>query len=304
MVGWRRMVGQCSCFGDAGFFGSTGAVRLNRPIVGMAATPSGRGYWLVAADGGVFAFGDAGFYGSTGGVHLDQPIVGVAATPSGRGYWLVAADGGVFAFGDAGFYGSTGGMRLDEPVVGMAATPSGRGYWLVASDGGVFTFGDAGFYGSTGGVRLNRADGVGMAATPSGRGYWFVGADGGVFSLRGCRVPRFPASAAPSFRSAGDRHGSHRRRPWVLAGGRPDAAPPSRRLPLQLVAGSGGAAPGWSSASPCWTSTRGRCTSTVRYRTSPPASSRSTSSRPCSTKRSRAGRSLYRSSSRPRRPHA
>ena len=31
-----------------------------------ASTPDGRGYWLVAADGGIFAFGDAGFYGSGG----------------------------------------------------------------------------------------------------------------------------------------------------------------------------------------------------------------------------------------------
>ena len=30
----------------------------------MAATPDGRGYWLVAADGGVFTFGDAPFDGS------------------------------------------------------------------------------------------------------------------------------------------------------------------------------------------------------------------------------------------------
>jgi hypothetical protein len=34
-------------FGDAQFFGSTGAMRLNKPIVGMASTPSGNGYWLV-----------------------------------------------------------------------------------------------------------------------------------------------------------------------------------------------------------------------------------------------------------------
>ena len=53
-------------FGDAGFYGSTGAHRLNQPIVGMAATPDGKGYWLVASDGGIFAFGDAGFYGSPG----------------------------------------------------------------------------------------------------------------------------------------------------------------------------------------------------------------------------------------------
>lgn len=35
-------------FGDAAFSVSTGAVRLNRPIVAMAATPSGKGHWLEA----------------------------------------------------------------------------------------------------------------------------------------------------------------------------------------------------------------------------------------------------------------
>ncbi len=81
---------------------------MAKPIVGMAATPTGDGYWLVASDGGIFAFGDAGFFGSTGAVPLAKPIVGMAATPSGQGYWLVASDGGIFAFGDAGFFGSPG----------------------------------------------------------------------------------------------------------------------------------------------------------------------------------------------------
>ena len=30
-------------FGDAAFYGSTGAIRLNQPIVGMASTTTGRG---------------------------------------------------------------------------------------------------------------------------------------------------------------------------------------------------------------------------------------------------------------------
>lgn len=37
---------------------------VNAPITGIAATPTGRGYWLVAADGGVFAFGDAVMLGN------------------------------------------------------------------------------------------------------------------------------------------------------------------------------------------------------------------------------------------------
>ncbi|HZI37908.1 MAG TPA: hypothetical protein VFF24_06345, partial [Acidimicrobiia bacterium] len=114
----------------------------------------GEGYWLVAADGGVFNFGDAVFHGSTGGIKLNQPIVGMAPTPFGNGYWLVASAGGVFGFGDAVFHGSTGGIKLNQPIVGMASTPTGEGYWLVARDGGVFGFGDAEFHGSTGGIKL------------------------------------------------------------------------------------------------------------------------------------------------------
>jgi hypothetical protein len=86
----------------------------------MAPTPTGRGYWLVASDGGIFSFGDARFAGSTGAITLNQPIVGMAPTVTGGGYWLVAADGGIFSFGDATFLGSAGGVRLDQPVVAMA----------------------------------------------------------------------------------------------------------------------------------------------------------------------------------------
>jgi hypothetical protein len=107
--------------GDAGFFGSTGATVLNKPVVGMASTPDGRGYWEVASDGGIFTFGDASFSGSMGATVLNKPVVGMASTPDGEGYWLVASDGGIFSFGDAGFFGSQGGRPLNQPVVGMAA---------------------------------------------------------------------------------------------------------------------------------------------------------------------------------------
>jgi hypothetical protein len=76
------------------FHGSMGAIALNRPVVGIAATPDGNGYWEVASDGGIFAFGDAGFHGSMGGTHINQSVVGIAATPNGNGYWEVASDGG------------------------------------------------------------------------------------------------------------------------------------------------------------------------------------------------------------------
>ena len=99
-------------------------MKLNAPVVGMAATPTGGGYWEVAADGGVFAFGNATYYGSMGSKHLNDPIVGMAAAPTGHGYWLAASDGGIFAFGSALFHGSKGGQPLNAPVVGIAADPT------------------------------------------------------------------------------------------------------------------------------------------------------------------------------------
>ena len=176
-------------FGDAGDFGSVAGDHVTAPVVAIAAEPTtGDGYWMAAADGGVFTYGPAfgyraiGFFGSLGGQRLAAPIVAIAATPSGDGYWLVGADGGVFAFGAAVFAGSMGGRALAAPIVGMAATSSGRGYWLVGADGGVFAFGDAVFDGSMGGRRL-AAPVVGVAATPAAGGYWLVGADGGVFAF-------------------------------------------------------------------------------------------------------------------------
>jgi hypothetical protein len=173
--------GAVAAFG-ASYFGSLASTPLNKPIVGTEGTPDGKGYWLVASDGGVFSFGDAQFEGSTGAIHLNEPIVGMASTPAGKGYWLVAADGGIFSFGDAAFYGSAGSLVLNQPVVGMASTPDGKGYWLVAADGGIFSFGDAAFYGSTGGLTLNQPV-VGMASTDHGKGYWLVASDGGIFSF-------------------------------------------------------------------------------------------------------------------------
>ena len=168
--------------GTPRFFGSAGNIKLNQPIVGMTASPSGQGYWFVASDGGIFSYGDAKFFGSTGAIKLNKPIVGMSTTPSGKGYWLVASDGGIFSFGDAKFFGSTGAIKLNKPIVGMSATPSGQGYWLVASDGGIFAFGDAKFFGSTGDIKLNQPI-VGMAANPVGGGYWLVATDGGIFSF-------------------------------------------------------------------------------------------------------------------------
>jgi uncharacterized protein YkwD len=156
--------------------GSVAGTPLAHPVVAIAPTPSGGGYWLAASDGGIFAFGDAHFFGSTGGITLNRPIVGMAPTPTGRGYWLVASDGGIFAFGDAHFHGSAGGLALASPIVGIARTRSGAGYWMIAADGGVFAFGNAPFLGS---ATFGAHPTVGLAPSRSG-GYWIATQSGAV----------------------------------------------------------------------------------------------------------------------------
>ncbi len=52
---------------------------MNKPAVGLAATPDDDGYWIAASDGGIFNYGDAVFGGSMGGVPLNKPVVGIAS---------------------------------------------------------------------------------------------------------------------------------------------------------------------------------------------------------------------------------
>jgi len=174
--------------------GATQSGGLASDVVGLAATPSGSGYWVADASGAVSAHGAAVNYGSMAGHLLQAPVTHIVSTPDGGGYWLVAADGGIFSFGDAPFYGSMGGRHLDAPVVDIAPAPDGGGYWLVAADGGVFSFGNATFYGSMGGRRLNSPV-VGISADDATGGYWEVASDGGIFAF-----------GAPFLGSAGSIH--------------------------------------------------------------------------------------------------
>jgi len=91
----------------------------------MAVPPSGAGYWLLGADGGVFSFG-VPFWGSIPGIgicSLAAPGVQMRSTATGGGYWLLGADGGVFSFGDAAFHGSYPGLAGSNRAVDMAIVP-------------------------------------------------------------------------------------------------------------------------------------------------------------------------------------
>ena len=84
----------------------------------MASTPSGRGYWFTAADGGLFSFGDARFFGSAVG-HLQRAAVAIdgasASSGPGTGYRIVSADGGIYAYGTDAYFGRV----VVPPLVGQ-----------------------------------------------------------------------------------------------------------------------------------------------------------------------------------------
>jgi hypothetical protein len=144
-------------------------------VVGIAATPTGRGYWIAAADGGVFSFGDARFAGSAAG-RTRAAVTGIAATPTGRGYWLVDRAGAVHAFGDAA--ASIEAARVVRPpAAAIAASPSGRGHWVVGADGAVYAFGDVRYAGGIASDGHDRGV-VAIMGTATGRGYWIVTARG------------------------------------------------------------------------------------------------------------------------------
>ena len=166
-----------------------------QPIVGMAATPDGRGYWLVAADGGVFTFGDAQFYGSgarcptrtssawrrlptgraIGRPRRTEPCW-PSATPASSAMRTLAlaapssASRPIPSPGATGWSPPTAACSISTrrswapPVASPCADrwwasrppTTASGYWLVAADGGIFSYGDAPFSGSEGGTRLNK----------------------------------------------------------------------------------------------------------------------------------------------------
>ena len=156
--------------------------RQQGDIVGIEATPDGKGYFAVSNTGAVYVAGDADFFGD---LTTHQPplkvsnIVAIAPTSDGGGYYLVGSDGGVFCFGDAVYHGSLPGLKIHvSNVVGITAAAVGSGYLLVGSDGGVFAFGKAQFHGSLPGIHVRVNNVRSILEAKSGSGYMLVGSDG------------------------------------------------------------------------------------------------------------------------------
>ncbi|MEZ5279615.1 MAG: hypothetical protein R2770_04010 [Acidimicrobiales bacterium] len=172
--------GLVTAHGDAKYFGDVSWVALDQPIVAIAAAANDAGYYLLAADGGVFAIPvTLPWYGSVPEVAGDTGTRAVAIQITGAGYRVFHDDGGVFAFGDATFAGSVPGVlppgaALDRPIVDAIQGPDSDSYGLIGGDGGVFAFGMV-FAGSAGGT--GRSDIVG--ASPDGEGGYVLASTNG-----------------------------------------------------------------------------------------------------------------------------
>jgi hypothetical protein len=182
-------------FGDANFYGSIPGLgiapddspklpRLNAPIVGIVPSHDDGGYFLVAADGGVFTFGDAKFEGSCPGIGgCSSGIAGMMTDSTGNGCWLVTYTGDVYTFGDASDYGEPAAYLPYATEVNSAVrTPSGNGYWILFSDGEIYTYGDAAYLGSPFGQIEFSNPASAIFATADGGGYWVTTFNGTVYA--------------------------------------------------------------------------------------------------------------------------
>jgi len=185
-------------YGDASYVGSLPADgigpvgasaghHLSAPIVGIVPTVDGKGYLMVAKDGGVFAFGDAHYEGSCASIGgCTAPAVAVVPDATGAGYWLLLSNCDMVPFGDApkiadsNCESSTAAKKL--VATSAARTPDGRGYWVLLDNGTTFPEGDAKLLGSWEAKQMTTTGNPAVAIVPTadGGGAWVVLAKGTV----------------------------------------------------------------------------------------------------------------------------
>ena len=164
--------------------------------VDIQCTPTGNGYWILVASGGIYPFGDARYFGSPLKRGLSVGGVRMARRPQGDGYWVLGGDGVVYAFGSAPTLASpaAGSAR----AVAVASTTTGKGYWVLHEDGNVSAFGDAVAAGgpAASGRRWSKPA-VAITAVAGTAGYLVSGRDGGLMHHGGAPfVGSFAGSGA------------------------------------------------------------------------------------------------------------
>ncbi|MCY0885820.1 MAG: cell wall-binding repeat-containing protein, partial [Firmicutes bacterium] len=175
------------------------------PAVGLAITPSGKGGWILSADGSVTPVGNAPALnpGLPGGV-----AAVAIATSRNHGVAVLAANGTIYGAGTLAGTWSTG---ISRPV-GLAADPNG-GFWVLGQDGTVAAVAGAPQLGGLQAVvNATGQTPAAIAPTPDGGGYYVLTADGRVYPFGDAyypaQVPRgIPArTAAVSLAVVGPYH--------------------------------------------------------------------------------------------------
>ena len=188
-------------FGSALFYGSTGSLKLQRPVVGIVPTADRGGYWLDASDGGVFSYGDTQFHGSSqaSACTRQAQVCPTASTPPSWAWCLRATEAATSWWppmaaslhSETPASGSCPGIAgCSGAAVAVMPDHSGNGYWVVTATGHVYTFGDAPYFGGPGRGTVTSA-----VATPDGMGYWVLLSDGEVLSYGDAAPLGSPRSA-------------------------------------------------------------------------------------------------------------
>ena len=125
------------------FLGSTGNITLNQPIVGMARTPTGKGYWMVAATAASSPSATPRFQGSTAASPLDAADRRHGRDPDRQRLLARRQRRRRLHLRRRRLPRVQATSGLTSPSSAWPRTPDGNGYWLVAADGGIFAFGDA-----------------------------------------------------------------------------------------------------------------------------------------------------------------
>jgi hypothetical protein len=164
-----------------------GPAAANPATVGVAASASGSGYYVLRSDGEVDAFG-ATNYGSeaTGSLPIGTTATGIALDSTTGGYWIVNSNGTVKGF-NAPFLGEphipSGGWGQYPAPVAIAGAPAGNGYFVLRANGAIDAYGVKS-HGSLAGHLAYGAIApvvaVALAVDPTTGGYWIATSTGDV----------------------------------------------------------------------------------------------------------------------------
>lgn len=196
---------------------AVGAAYLGSPpasgpwVSAIAAAASGKGYYVLRANGEVSSFGTPSHGSVPGTLPPGVTATGIAVDPATGGYWVLTSMGHVYPFG-APSLGSApvhaGGWGQYPAAVAIASAPGGKGYYVLRANGAVAAFGAPSYGGLAGRIHYGATAPVvatGIAVDPTTGGYYILTSVGNVYAFhapwRG--NPSGPSGAWGSAEAAG-----------------------------------------------------------------------------------------------------